>query len=414
MRILHILDHSLPLHSGYTFRSQSIFKAQANRGWELAVVTSPKHQESWKGEWESQEIVGDFLYYRTPLSVPRTYLGYYEFRLILALSRRIREVASIFKPDVIHAHSPVLNAVAALRTHKKLGIPLIYEIRAFWEDAAADHGTYGENSWRYRFVRGLETWLCGRADHVTVICNGLRQDLIDRGLSSDKISVVPNGIDIEEFNDCDSDKQLRVQYSLKDKKIIAFLGSFYRYEGLDLAVDAFRTLAEKYKDWILLLAGGGEMEAFLKEKVRELGLNDRVLFPGRIPHERIPGVYALSDILIYPRYSMRLTELVTPLKPLEAMAMGKPIVASDVGGHKELIIDGRTGVLFPAGNATALASSIESMIIEKDPTMRLAQRGRDWVRKERTWEKTTEVCENVYQRVLREQSTKVLKYETTS
>lgn len=397
LRLIHILDHSLPLHSGYAFRSESIFRAQAKRGWQLAVITSPKHQESWKGKWEAQETIGDFPYYRTGLSVPSRFHGYYEARLISTLSRRIMHVASTFRPDIIHAHSPVLNAMASLQACKSLRIPLIYEIRAFWEDAAVDHGTYGENSWRYRLVRIMESWMCRKADHVMVLCDGLRRELIRRGIASGKISIVPNSIDMEDFNECTPDKELSVGHGLRDKVVIGFLGSFYRYEGLDLAVEAFASLAPKHPNWMFLLVGGGEMDAALKERVGALGLNDRVVFAGRISHDRIPGAYALCDVLVYPRYSMRLTELVTPLKPLEAMAMGKAVVASDVGGHREIIIDQETGVLFPAGNKSALASSIERLIIDKGLREALARKGREWVRKERTWEKTVTIYETVYQ-----------------
>jgi PEP-CTERM/exosortase A-associated glycosyltransferase len=400
MRVLHILDHSLPLHSGYAFRSQSIFKAQAKRECQPMAVTSPKHQESWKEGWDGEEIINGFTHYRTALSTTRSLHGYYELRLVSALRRRILDIASQYNPDLMHAHSPVLNAMAALGAKRRLGIPLIYEIRGFWEDAAVNHGTYSENSWKYRLVRAMETRICRKSDWVMVICDGLRQELIRRGITPAKISIVPNSIDMKEFGDCEPDKELLTRCGLGKKQIIGFLGSFYRYEGLDLAVEAFASLAAKYQNWILLFAGGGEMEASLKEKTRELGLGDRVLFAGRIPHDRIPATYALCDVLVYPRYSMRLTELVTPLKPLEAMAMGKALVASDVGGHKELIIDGETGLLFPAGNASALASSIERLMTNKELRQALAKKGRDWVRKERNWDKTVTVYESVYQKLL--------------
>ena len=117
--------------------------------------------------------------------------------------------------------------------------------------------------------------------------------------------------------------------------------------------------------------------------------------PGRLPHDRIPGVYALVDILAYPRYSMRLTELVTPLKPLEAMAMGKAIVASDVGGHRELIKHGFNGLLFPPGNAEALGLSL-NQLLNSDLRQRLQSEGIKWVRKDRTWEKTTSIYREIY------------------
>jgi PEP-CTERM/exosortase A-associated glycosyltransferase len=400
MQIVHVLDHSLPLHSGYTFRSQSIFRAQAKRGWQLSVLTSPKHQESWKDEWAPKESIGGFSYYRTPLSARLRIPGLYETRLVSALRRRLQEVVAATQPDIIHAHSPVLNAMAALRVARRHKIPFVYEIRAFWEDAAVDHGSYSENSWKYRLVRALETRACRKSDHILVICDGLRKDLIQRGIQPGKISIVPNGIDTDEFPGCDPDLQLRTQWKLEGKRVIAFFGSFYRYEGLDLAVDAFAQLAPKHNDWQLLLVGGGEMDASLKNKVRTLGLQDRVLFPGRMPHDRIPGIYALSDIMIYPRHAMRLTDLVTPLKPLEAMAMKKAVVASDVGGHKELIQHGVTGELFPAGNASALALIIEKVLGDENSKQAMVERAWDWVRGERSWEKIATIYAEVYTKLL--------------
>ncbi len=397
-KILHILDHSLPLHSGYTFRSQSIFRAQAKRGWQPLIVTSPKHEESWKGEPHDREHIGDFIYYRTgplpPVSIPFAY----ELKLMTALEKRIRRIAETENPDILHAHSPVLNAIPALWAGKKLNIPLVYEIRAFWEDAAVDHGTYAENSWKYRLTKALETWVCRNADHVAILCNGLKNDLVQRGIPAQKITPVFNAITPEDFAPCPPDTEFMQEWGLKGKKVIGFIGSFYRYEGLDLLADAFSLIAERYPDTVLLLVGGGEMDAELKSRIRSAGLESRLVMPGRIPHERIAGVYALTDILVYPRYSMRLTELVTPLKPLEAMAMGKVFIASDVGGHKELIKDGHTGILFPAGNAEALASGLENLLGDKELRERLQSQGLDWVRKHHTWEKTTSVYPRIYEK----------------
>ena len=395
MKILHILDHSLPLHSGYTFRSQNIFRAQRERGWEPVILTSPKHEESWKGDRLAEERINGFTYYRTdPVSggfpIER------ELRLMRAVYRRLCQVAEIEKPDVLHAHSPVLNAVPALRAGRKLGLPVVYEIRAFWEDAAVDHRTYSENSWKYRMVRGAETWACRRADHVAILCNGLKQDLIGRGIPAGKITPVFNGVNPEDFKPRPPDEAYLQEWGLAGKRVIGFIGSFYRYEGLDLLVAAFARLADRCPDAVLLLVGGGEMREELAAQAGNLGIEDRVIMPGRVPHERIAGVYALVDILAYPRYSMRLTELVTPLKPLEAMAMGKALVASDVGGHKELITDKKTGLLFSAGNADDLAEKIDIILRDKTLESSLQQQGSQWVRKHHTWEATTSVYQTIY------------------
>ena len=404
MKILHILDHSLPLHSGYTFRSQNIFQAQKNRGWEPVIVTSPKHEESCKEPWKEQEQIGGLHYYRTGAISHNGIPLDSEVRLMTALGKRIREVAEREKPDILHAHSPVLNAIPALWIGSRLGIPVVYEIRAFWEDAAVDHATYAEDSWEYKLTRFIETWVCRTADQVAVLCNGLEDDLIHRGIPAEKLTAVYNGINPNDFNPCEPDAEYQKAWKLEGKKVIGFIGSFYRYEGLDLLVEAFARLASsppslpasQHPSIVLLLVGGGEMTRELKAQIKRLHLEDKVVMPGRIPHDRIPGVYAMADILAYPRYSMSLTELVTPLKPLEAMAMGKAVVASDVGGHRELIRHNKTGLLFQAGNVEALSTALEQLLDDYALRQRLQSEGTAWVRKHHTWESTTSVYDRVY------------------
>lgn len=408
LKVLHILDHSLPLHSGYTFRSQSIFEAQRKRGWHPLIVTSPKHEENWKGHWAREEEIGGVYYYRTGAVSGNGIPFEAEVRLMTALGRRIQEVAEREKPDILHAHSPVLNAIPALRVGRKLGIPVVYEIRAFWEDAAVDQGTYRQDSWKYKMVRFIETWVCHKADQIGVLCRGLKDDLIKRGIPAEKLSVIYNGVNPDDFKPCNLDAEYQKVWNLEGKTVIGFIGSFYRYEGLDLLVQAFSHLASsppslqasKPPNIVLLLVGGGEMEGELKAQIKRLQLEEKVIMPGRIPHDRIPGVYALVDVLAYPRYSMRLTELVTPLKPLEAMAMGKALVASDVGGHRELIRHNETGLLFQAGNVSALSESLERLLVDHMLRKRIQEQAAIWVRQEHTWEKTTAVYQQIYAKVL--------------
>ncbi|MCK4690567.1 MAG: glycosyltransferase, exosortase A system-associated [Desulfuromonadales bacterium] len=396
MKILHILDHSLPLHSGYTFRSQNLFRAQRKMGYDPVVLTSPKHEENWQGEWNEKEEINGFTYYRTgatrQLPGPLTS----EAWLMHVLSRRILEVARIEQPDIIHAHSSILNAIPALWAGRKLGLPVVYEIRAFWEDAAVDHGTCTEGSLRYKLTKTIETMVCTRADHVAILCNGLKNYLVSRHIPTEKITPVFNGVNPDDFQPCPPDAEYLREWNLSGKKVIGFIGSFYRYEELDLLVKAFAKVAENDPDVVLLLVGGGEMEGELAQLIAKLELGDKVVMPGRIPHERVPGAYAMIDILAYPRYSMRLTELVTPLKPLEAMAMGKALIASDVGGHKELITHGETGVLFKAGDVDALAAELEGLFADNERCEALRQQGMQWVRENQTWEKTTAVYRDIY------------------
>jgi len=316
------------------------------------------------------------------------------------LARRIREVVSIEKPDLLHAHSPVLNVVPALYVGKRTGIPVLYEIRAFWEDAAVDQMKFAEDSWRYRVIRGAEGLACRCAAQTFVLCRGIQADLHGRGIKPEKVIPVRNGVDVDSLCPCPADDEYRSIWNLANKRAIGFIGSFYRYEGLELLIEAFEQLADRCPDVVLLLLGGGEMENDLRAKVSNLRLADRVVMPGRIPHERIAGVYALMEFLIYPRHSVRLTELVTPLKPLEAMAMGKPVILSDIGGHRELARDGETGLFFKAGDASALTDRIVRLLDDSGLRERLARRGRDFVVQEHSWKTTTAPYKEAYARVL--------------
>lgn len=396
MKILHILDHSLPLHSGYAFRSQNIFKAQMDMGYTPVILTSPKHEESLKKPTPGVEVINGFTYYRTG-SMPASRVPMAsELRLMHTLSKRLLQVINKEKPDIIHAHSPILNAIPAIRAAKIMNLPVVYEIRAFWEDAAVDHGTYQENSWKYRLTRAIETWVCKKVDHVAILCNGLKNDLISRRIPAGKITPVFNGVNPSELRPVPPDQEFLTAWDLKDKKVIGFVGSFYKYEGLNLLVDAFAQISASHKNARLLLVGGGEMNDKLTVKIEKLGIKNKVVMPGRIPHEKIAGVYALIDILAYPRYSMRLTELVTPLKPLEAMAMGKALVASDVGGHLELIKNHKTGLLFSAGNIKDLSDKIDLILNNKSLETALQKQGNQWVTQHHTWKATTAVYQTIY------------------
>jgi PEP-CTERM/exosortase A-associated glycosyltransferase len=280
----------------------------------------------------------------------------------------------------------VLDAWPAIWVARARGIPVVYEVRAFWEDAAVDHGTTTEGSPRYRATRALETAAFRRVDHVFCICEGLRADIAARGIPASKITVIPNAVDVAEFKaDNPPDEALRQQLGLQGATVIGFLGSYYAYEGLDLLIAALPAVLARRPEARVLLVGGGPQEAALKAQAQAAGLADKVLFVGRVPHAEVQRYYGLVDVLAYPRHRMRLTDLVTPLKPLEAMAQQQLLVASDVGGHRELIRDGETGMLFEAGSAPALANAIVRMLDARAQWPAIRAAGRRFVEQERNW-----------------------------
>jgi len=197
----------------------------------------------------------------------------------------------------------------------------------------------------------------------------------------------------------DADPALRKQLGLEGVNVLGFIGSFYAYEGLDLLLSAIPAILER-KDVKVLLVGGGPQESALRAQAEQLGIADKVIFTGRVPHQEVNRYYDLVDVLVYARHSMRLTELVTPLKPLEAMAQGRLFVASDVGGHKELIRHGETGMLFRAGDAQALSSAVLDMLDHPQDWHRLKSNGRRFVETERNWKASVSRYQDVYGRLL--------------
>jgi PEP-CTERM/exosortase A-associated glycosyltransferase len=399
MRILHVFDHSLPLQSGYVYRSLGILGAQRGLGWETIQLTTPRNNPGPPGE----EVVDGWTFHRTarpswPLS-DRPVLR--ELAEIGATERRIGQLIARFRPDIVHAHSPVLTAIPARRAARRAGVKMVYEIRGSWEDAAADHGTLREGDLRYRAMRALETRAMRRADAVVTLCAAMRAEIMRRGVPEARITVVPNAVDPARFRPAGTpDPALQAELGLEGRTVLGFIGSFYHYEGLDLLLRAMPLMLARLPDLALLLVGGGEQEQALRRLAESLSLQGAVRFTGRVPHGEVGRYYDLVDALVFPRRRMRLTELVTPLKPLEAMAEGRLVMASDVGGHRELIADGGNGILFPPDDPGALAERVVATLADRSAHERLRAEGRRFVAAERTWPIAAARYEPLYRRLL--------------
>ena len=361
-RILHVLDHSLPLHSGYTFRTRAILKAQAAMGLEVRGITGLRHFK----DGPDIEAADGITFHRTRGTASGP-VAYREWREINLLADAIVALAADWRPDILHAHSPALCGKAALIAGKRLGIPVVYEIRAFWEDAAVSNGTGSEGSVKYRLTRALENHVVAGADAVVTICQGLKDDLVSRGFAPGKISLSPNGVDLALFGEPPQrDPALAAELGLgaNDSRgpVVGFIGSFYDYEGLDDLIAAMPALTARLPGAKLLLVGGGPMEDMLKTQADASPAKAAIRFVGRVPHSEVERYYALVDVMAYPRKASRLTDLVTPLKPLEAMAQRQLVAASNVGGHRELITDGVTGTLFAPDDPAACAAALADLL----------------------------------------------------
>ncbi|NTZ43856.1 glycosyltransferase, exosortase A system-associated [Altererythrobacter sp. SALINAS58] len=403
-RVLHLLDHSLPLHSGYSFRTRAILKAQQAAGLDVRGLTGLRHESGHSITLSSVEESDGLIFHRTP-GVAEGPPAIREWREVARFAEAAERVVRDWKPDILHAHSPFLCGMAGLKVARKFDLPLVYEIRAFWEDAAVGNGLGRAGSLKYRMTRQFENRVVAGADAVFTICHGLRDDLIARGFPPGKIGISPNGVDLSLFGEPAkrSDglaQELGLGGVSDDGPVIGFIGSFYDYEGLDDLVAAMPLLREKSPDARLLLVGGGPREDALKVQAAALGPGDSVIFAGRVPHNQVERYYSLIDILAYPRKASRLTELVTPLKPLEAMAQGRIVAASDVGGHRELIRDGETGILFPPDDPAACAEALSRCWADRARWGAMRARAQAHVAARHDWAKNVHNYQTVYQSLL--------------
>jgi PEP-CTERM/exosortase A-associated glycosyltransferase len=396
MRVLHVLHTSLPFICGYSIRSDYILRYQREQGLEPAVVTSSQHPNGT----ELVEEVDGFRFWRTPALRGKSLPGLREREMMESLRRRIDAAIREWQPQVVHAHSPMLVGLPALAAARAHRLPFVYEVRDLWENASVDRGKFREGSLLYRVARGMETRVLARADAVVTICEKLREELAPRTGHPDRLSVVGNGVDTGSFRPEPADPAARARWGLEGKTVLGYVGTFQPYEGLETLIDALARIRVALPAAHLLITGSGGEEERLKARVRQQQLDNHVTFTGRLPHDQVRDAYAQADLMVYPRVMTRTTALTTPLKPLEAMAMGKPVIVSDVPAMHELVRPGETGLIFRAGDAADLAEKCLQILGEPAGCVQLGGRARDWVLAERQWSALVAGYQKVYASVL--------------
>jgi len=398
--VLHVLDHSWPVLSGYAIRSRNLISAQRRAGHSIRVLTGPLHELD---DASSTDLVMDDVpYMRTPIegrfahtALQKRWPLLREHHVVRALRTRIVEIVSRHPVDVIHSHSPALCGLAALQAARMRRIPLVYEIRAFWEDAASSNAKPA-SLLRNHLTYQLETYVARNANAVAAIAKPMLQDLEARGIAADRLFHAPNGVDAGRFVPQQRDEQLARELQLADRPVLGFLGSLYRYEGLSWLVEAAAQLRSRGCNFGILIVGRGEDQPAIAKAISETNAGAFVRCIENVPHDQIARYYSIIDIAVYPRRSLRLTELVTPLKPLEAMAFGKAVLASSVGGIRELVESERTGLLFKPESVSEFCAQAERLLSSKTLRCALAQQGRDFVVKERDWSRLAQRYRRMY------------------
>jgi PEP-CTERM/exosortase A-associated glycosyltransferase len=410
MRILHLLHRSTPGTHGYAVRSREIVTKQLTKGLEPIVVTSPSQSPLGKLDKQGSEYIDGIRYFRScsallpatsevdDRSPLRSTLRVMQNALLLQLALR---VARTYRPAVIHAHSPFTCGLVARAVGRILDIPTVYEMRGIWEESHAMRHRAERTRLRYRIVERLEDASLKWADACCVICESLRTEAISRGVPGAKVFAVPNGVDHDHFIPGPVREDLREQWGLCGARVMGYVGSFSRYEGLELLIEVMKNLGKEFPNLYLLLVGDGDLYATLRRLAETSGLSNRVVFTGRLEHRDVLDFYRLCDFLVLPRQDTPETRLVTPLKPLEIMAVAKPLIASDIGGHREMIEDDFNGLLFPANDPAELTSRCRLLLQDTQLQADLGSRARQWVVEHRDWNLLVERYVECYQRLTR-------------
>jgi glycosyltransferase involved in cell wall biosynthesis len=391
-RLAYVLHHSLPFFSnGYATRGHGMAMGMQAAGLDVICVTRPGFPLDIKRDLTdapAQNSIDTVTYHR--IAEPKwTGPGRsktYATDAADALEEAFRE----HRPQAVIAASNHVNALPALIAARRCGIPMAYEVRGFWEITNASRDPAAEKSMAHQLKIRLDAKLAVMADQVFTLSHSMKDELIRRKVPASKIVLLPNCCDPDIFIPRAPDTALAAQYGLPDDvPVIGYIGSFVDYEGLDDLTRACATLRREGHIFRLVLVGAPE--GAIHDRITKIaeteGLGDWLILPGRVPHDQVEAWYSLIDIAPFPRKPVAVTELVTPLKPLEAMAMEKAVVMSSVAAMAEMVEDGVTGLVFEKGSPPALAAVLARMLEDADLRHSLGQRARTFVKSERTWVK---------------------------
>lgn len=391
---LYCLHQSVP-HStnGYSTRSHGVAIGLKKAGWKVRVATRPGFP------WDANVAGLNRGYHETSVdgieyasiagwNLNNTPLDLY---LAEAADHFVREAQSS-GAEVIISASNHITALPALVAARRLGLPFVYEIRGLWEVTQASVQPNWADSQRYHLMRTLEQQVAKESNLVITLTDELRQEISSWGISKEKIILVPNAVDTERFQPQPADEKILKELNIPvGTPVIGYAGSVVAYEGLNLLLDALFKIKQKKEKFVFVLVGDGKVIDEIKARATSLGLEKECRFVGRIPFDKVAGYLSCMDIMPIPRLSSPVTEMVSALKPLEAMAMGRAVVLSNVSPHKTMAGNNERAILFKKDDADDLAKNIQRLMHAPDERARLGNVARQWVLKERTWNYVTEV-----------------------
>jgi glycosyltransferase involved in cell wall biosynthesis len=400
---LYFLHNSLPWDSqGYATRSHSIIKSLNSRGWKISGITRlgypfDRHTNTPASQIPDISEIDGVTYYRMGRKIGRISNT---ASFLIAYANKAADFVSQLKPSVIHSASNSWNGLVANHLAREFGLPSVYEVRGLWEVTARSRNAGYEFTARHRLQVRLETQAALEADQVFALTNALKQELIRRGVDGEKITLLPNCVDADRFEPRIRDTELEEQLGFGGKTVIGYVGSLLDYEGLDLLIQATDVLKSKRDDFRVLIVGSGAAHERLVALTDELNLNSLIKFTGRVPHAEVEKYYSLIDVAPFPRLALPVCEMVSPLKPFEAMAMEKACVVSSVDALTEIVQEGVTGRVFEKDSAADLARVLAELLDDPAQIKNYGVTSRQWVLGNRTWDHDAKIVHEAYERLL--------------
>ncbi len=401
-RVLHLLTNSLPYRqNGYSVRAQQIALAQRAVGLDPHLATRAGFPLSeGRAGAPTRERVEGVPYYRIRPDMP---LSGAPDVLATETAAGLDALIAELHPAVLHPTTNHPNAQVGLALRQRYPLRVVYEVRGFLEETwVARTGGDGATADRYLRARAVETACMAAADAVVTLSETMKADIVARGIPPDRVVVVPNAVDPARFAPRPRDEALFARLGFeRGETVLGYVSSMVAYEGIGYLIEATRILRDRGRRVRLLLVGDGEERGALEERARALGLLDEGIarFTGRVPHGDVGAYYSLIDLFVVPRTNDRVSQLVTPLKPYEAMAMERCLVVSGVGALLEIVQDGETGTAFAPEDPVSLADAVEPLLDAPDERARLGANARAWVLANRTWKRNGELYRALYEKL---------------
>jgi glycosyltransferase involved in cell wall biosynthesis len=383
-RVLHLVTNALPeVTAGYTVRTQGIVAAQRQIGMDAQVVTRLGFPVTAGSMSAARLAEVDGVPYHHIL--PARWLPVADDRALQLDVNQTSRLVERLRPAVLHAHSKYRNAQVALALRDRYGLPVVYEVRGFLEETWRSRGRDPATD-AYRLARSAETHCMSAADAVVTLAESMKAEIVGRGVEAHRVVTVPNAVDDAFLGDPPDATPLRRVLGIEPHEVVVgTVTTINDYEGLNTLVDAVAILRDRESRVRLLIVGAGTALDSLRQRAADRGLGEVAVFTGAVPFSEVRRYYAAIDVFTVPRADTPVTRLVTPLKPLEAMATGRPVVVSDLPPLREIVVPGRTGALAPAGDAAGLATALEPWVADPPCRARAGAAARRWVAQNRTW-----------------------------